>query len=192
MSGLRQRQPRVRCDAFLAFVRSKACCACGAPPRSQAAHVRMGSRAHRKRGTGIGEKPDDRWSVPLCAGCHVDDVGALHNLGEEMFWAAHRVDPFEMAESLWTEFVAERGEPKPRRRPVESRRPPETAVSESAAQARRPERKLSTRCRSWPMCSCGYSQGRKRQVDCLRPKRKIQSRGFPPKGSRKVANRRKT
>jgi hypothetical protein len=61
------------------FVREFACCFCLAKdvPR-QAAHVRMGS------GAGIGQKPDDWRTVPLCAPCHNGDQHT--KLGEAEFW----------------------------------------------------------------------------------------------------------
>ena len=40
----------------------------------------MGSLAHGKRESGKGEKPDDRWAVPLCAGCHLDGPGATRHI----------------------------------------------------------------------------------------------------------------
>lgn len=104
MTELRQREPRDECPAFLVFVRRKACCACGAPAPSQAAHVRMGCREWEKRPTGIGEKPSDRWCVPLCSDCHLDVPDAQHRVGERKFWARVGKDPFEIAARLWAQF----------------------------------------------------------------------------------------
>lgn len=64
----------------------------------------MASVEHGKRSTGIGERPDDRWCVPLCPGCHLDDDRAQHKIGEQVFWAETDLDPFEIAEGLWLEF----------------------------------------------------------------------------------------
>ena len=102
--SVRQREPRVECPAFLAFVRRKPCCACGAPPPSQAAHIRFGNLELGKRPTGIAEKPSDRWAVPLCADCHLDTPGAQHNIGEKKFWARVGIDPFALASKLYAQF----------------------------------------------------------------------------------------
>lgn len=98
---LRQRQPRIKDAAFLKFVRQQPCVACGHHPPNHAAHIRMGSLAYDKRPTGAGEKPSDRWAVPLCARCH---LGEQHRTGERMFWEAHRIDPFAVAKKLFAQF----------------------------------------------------------------------------------------
>ena len=104
---LGQRQPRIKCPAFLAFVRRRPCCVCHAPPPSQAAHIKMPSLAHGKRHSGIGEKPSDRWCVSLCADCHLNGPGAQHQIGEVAFWKKAGIDPFETSIKLWAEFVRE-------------------------------------------------------------------------------------
>jgi hypothetical protein len=107
---LRQRQPRVEDKAFLAFVRMRPCCACGRAAPSQAAHIRMSCLARNKRGCGKGEKPDDRWCVALCAGCHLDNPQSVHRLGEEVFWRLHTVlDPFVVAIRFRAEYEAHGG-----------------------------------------------------------------------------------
>lgn len=108
MSELRQRDPRVQCPAFLAFVRRCPCCACPAPAPSQAAHIRMGNPAIGKRNAGIGEKPSDRWAVPLCADCHLDAPDAQHKVGERKFWERVGVDPFALAAQLYAQFEESR------------------------------------------------------------------------------------
>lgn len=121
MTELRQRDPRVECPAFLAFLRRRPCCACGAPPPSQAAHLRTTDATHpEKRSVGLGEKPSDRWCNPLCASCHLDAPDAQHKIGERMFWARVGVDPFDNASKLWGQFVRRRGRsPEQRERVVE-------------------------------------------------------------------------
>lgn len=105
---LRQREPRVECPAFLAFVRTKPCRSCGHPAPSQAAHIRMASIACGKRDTGKGEKPSDRWAVPLCAECHLDGPEAQHKVGEQRFWYRVGTDPCSIAAALYAEFEQER------------------------------------------------------------------------------------
>jgi len=59
---------------------------------SEAAHVRTGTDS------GIGMKPSERYTVPLCATCHEKQ----HRIGELSFWSALRIDPLNVALRLWT------------------------------------------------------------------------------------------
>lgn len=100
-----QRQPREECPAFLAFVRRRPCVACGAPPPSQAAHVRYSDAARGHVNPGVGAKSDDRRCVPLCADCHLDAPDSQHRTGDERkFWARVGTDPDEVAARLWAQF----------------------------------------------------------------------------------------
>jgi 5-methylcytosine-specific restriction endonuclease McrA len=76
-----KRASRWRSQAHAAFVRSHACCACGATAPIEFAHVRLGSHA------GIGQRPDDWNAVSLCADCH----RRQHNIGEASFWRGQNV-----------------------------------------------------------------------------------------------------
>jgi hypothetical protein len=76
----------------LAFVRELPCVACGKAAPSDAAHVRTGTDG------GVGMKPGDRYTVPLCTGCHAKQ----HRIGELSFWSALRFDPLNVAFQLWT------------------------------------------------------------------------------------------
>lgn len=67
----------------LEMVRSLPCLVCGS--NSIAHHVRNG------RNAGMGQKPDSRFCVPLCVSCHHD----LHQIGEDVFWRSHQINPFE-------------------------------------------------------------------------------------------------
>jgi hypothetical protein len=110
MPELRQREPRVEDEAFLDFVRARPCCvpACGAPPRSHAAHVRMACPARGKRETGKGERPSDRWAVPLCQACHQDGPLAQHRGAEAAFWRRAGINPLAIAEALYAAFKGAR------------------------------------------------------------------------------------
>src|SRR5262245_13921145 len=76
----------------LAFVRQLSCVACGKAAPPDAAHVRTGTDG------GIGMKPSDRYTVPLCTACHAKQ----HRIGELSFWSALRIDPLNVALRLWT------------------------------------------------------------------------------------------
>lgn len=130
---LRQRQPRIRNPKFLAFVRTQRCGACGAPPPSQATHIRMASLEYGKRSTGVGEKSSDQWSVPLCQGCHLDKPSAQHRVGEQEFWSRSGLNPFAIAMGLYDDFMS-------------AGRKPASRIS------RRPQRKKPKikRLHSWP------------------------------------------
>jgi hypothetical protein len=145
---LRQRQPRVTDPAFLAFVRTKPCCVCVEAPPSQAAHIRMSSLALGKRECGKGEKPDDKWSVPLCPLCHLDGDVSVHRVGEEWFWRIVGLNPFAIAALLYAEFEAIR----PRKRRGESGRADKASRQRgfrSAVNKSKPKRKWATVSR-WP------------------------------------------
>jgi len=47
---------------------------------------------------GLGIKPNDRYTCPLCHGCHRHQ----HQIGEPAFWADAGIDPTDAALRLWT------------------------------------------------------------------------------------------
>lgn len=121
---LRQRQPRQIDNAHLKFVRQQPCAIkfCNRP--SEAAHIRFGCLAIGKLPTGMGEKPDDKWTCPLCAYHHRTGIASQHAIGnEEEFWRLAGLNPFEIAARLFIESGgAERAlQPKPAPRPKASR-----------------------------------------------------------------------
>jgi hypothetical protein len=80
--GTRRRRPRAQSREHLAFVRSLPCLICGSRKNVQAAHIRASARQYGKRETGMGEKPADHWTIPLCTHCHADQ----HKGNELHFW----------------------------------------------------------------------------------------------------------
>lgn len=99
--SLRQREPRKKDAAHLAFVRSQPCCVCGTSRNIEAAHIRMPCPARGKEPTGMQQKPDDKWTVPLCAYHHRTGTLAQHKIGEQEFWTLRGIDPFAIALDLW-------------------------------------------------------------------------------------------
>ncbi len=97
-----KRALRWRSPAHTSWVRGFACCVCGSMTNIEAAHVRLGSN------TGLGQKPDDWRTVPLCAGPHSNADGQLgchnrqHVIGEATFWLNAKIDP----EALIRELIA--------------------------------------------------------------------------------------
>ena len=99
----KQRRPRHEDKKHLAFIRSLRCCLCGAP-NPDPAHIRSASQIHGKRDVGMQEKPDDKWTVPLCRREHDEQHGAHERGGstaELTWWASKGIDPFGLALSLY-------------------------------------------------------------------------------------------
>ena len=99
MTVLRFRQPRKKDAKHLAYIRQLPCLICGRPP-SEAAHVRFADVAYGKRPTGAGEKPDDGWTVPLCADHHRLLPESQHAHGERGWWREQGIDPLKVARHL--------------------------------------------------------------------------------------------
>ncbi len=90
---LRQREPRVRDQKRLDWLKTQPCVICGAI-NTDAAHIRVGSINNGKRSTGFGEKPSDKWCVSLCRPHHREQ----HATGDELkFWDHYGLDPFLVA-----------------------------------------------------------------------------------------------
>ena len=80
--------PRSR--EYLAFVRSKGCAVCGRPSD---AHHAIGRR-------GVGIKPSDFGTVPLCRVHHTE----IHQMGKDTFQREHSIDLAEIALNLMHEY----------------------------------------------------------------------------------------
>ena len=108
----------IRCQGHLAFVRNRMCAINGktywgkVPPESdwakldpnmdavyehdcsnriEAAHVRIGTDG------GIGMKPSDCWTIPLCSSAHREQ----HKIGEAPFEKRYGIDMKKIAADLW-------------------------------------------------------------------------------------------
>lgn len=115
---VRQRQPRLLDAGYLAFLREKpCCCGCNRPPRSEAAHIRIGLFAKHM-------KPHDKDAVPLNAWCHRLAPDAQHQ-DEIGFWERRGIDPFDIAARLYAEYGGTGGAPKRKRTKIRPRLPKE-------------------------------------------------------------------
>ena len=75
----------------LAWIRTLPCVVRGCLGKSQAAHVRM-----EGTGGGVGLKPGDEWTVPLCVSHHAEQ----HQIGHAAFDRIHNLDLRGLAEYL--------------------------------------------------------------------------------------------
>lgn len=91
------KQSRVHDEKHLAFIRQLPCIVTGENTTVEAAHVRMNDLRVAKRKVGIGEKPDDRWALPLSGEQH----RRQHTMNERRFWEAVGIDPILYALALY-------------------------------------------------------------------------------------------
>lgn len=94
---MNQRQPRIQDKPHLRFVAELPCLVCKNNIESDAAHIRYADLSIGKRAVGVGEKPDDKWTVPLCRADHTKQ----HSMNEKEFWEAVRIDPLFIAQQLY-------------------------------------------------------------------------------------------
>lgn len=98
-----QRRPRRHDENHLDKVRKLPCLVCEDPNRTEAAHLRVGNLHYGKRPTGAGEKPDDRWTLPLCGDHHREQ----HARGDEIeWWKSKGINPFVVAALLFSHLSA--------------------------------------------------------------------------------------
>lgn len=117
--NLRQRKPREVDARHLKFVREQECCLPFCRREAEPAHLRMDNLAIGKELTGKGEKPHDRFVVPLCPYHHRIGIDCQHNSNEKEWWNLTGLNPWAIAASLWIESggAARALEPKPAKRP---------------------------------------------------------------------------
>lgn len=112
----REREPRVRDPVYMGWIAKLPCAACMVRGTVtwgvHVAHLRAGNLEHDKRETGKGEKPSDRWTLPLCPPHHTGDVRRVefsqHEMGELDFWRRLGIDPFELCGHLYDAYKAGR------------------------------------------------------------------------------------
>ena len=140
--SLAQRQPRIEDPAYLAFVRTLPCLICRRPGPNDPAHLRSAARQYGKRLTGMGEKPDDKWVLPLCRHHHNEQ----HRRNELQWWASYGIaDPFALADTL---YASRPGASVPRR---ERRRIAKTKLRKPKEQRRAVGKSRPMESRSeWP------------------------------------------
>ena len=88
------RNPREVNADHLAALRECPCLVCRRWP-TQAAHIRMSSPG--KPNAGIGAKPSDQFTLPLCSAHHAEQ----HNSGERAFYDRIGIDALKLAAALY-------------------------------------------------------------------------------------------
>jgi hypothetical protein len=150
MTELRQRQPRIRDEGYLKWLRKQSCaCGCGKPAPSDAAHLRAGSIAYGKEYPGLGAKPSDCWAMPLNRSCHMRQ----HAYGDELgFWAAHGVpDPFGRSMRYYAAYQAEcPSKPADASSASRPRKSKVRAKPHHEPRAARQRAKIAKRANPWP------------------------------------------
>lgn len=92
------RWPRQHNDRHLDFIRQLPCVICGDNTSTEAAHIRMMDPSIGKPMTGIGTKPDDKFTLPLCGRHHREQ----HAMREFTFWDEKGIDPVKKALALYS------------------------------------------------------------------------------------------
>lgn len=83
-------------EKHLRFIRDLPCVICGNNIETEATHVRFTCAQVGKLNPGIGRKPDDCWTVPLCGKHHREQ----HTGNEKTFWRGYSIDPLRLALAL--------------------------------------------------------------------------------------------
>jgi hypothetical protein len=91
-----QKSPPQKSKKHLDFIRGLSCCVCLNPIETEAAHVRMSVAMAGKLNPGVGAKPHDSWTVPLCGRHHREQ----HEGSEPKFWQSVGIDPLSLAKEL--------------------------------------------------------------------------------------------
>lgn len=82
-------------------IRDCGCIIAGCNADAQCAHLRFSSAEYGKFNPGVGSKPHDKFSLPLCQWHHLDAPDAQHKQNEQEFWSSYSIDPLAVAASLW-------------------------------------------------------------------------------------------
>ena len=84
-------------NTHLDFVRGLQCCVCGDNTATEAAHIRYSDSRIGKVNPGVGQKPHDCYTVPLCGRHHRDQ----HQFNERIWWDG-KADPVLIALALFS------------------------------------------------------------------------------------------
>ena len=96
MTPIRQREPRRTNDKYLRAVSLLPSIISGRYG-VQVCHIRYADERYGKRQTGMGEKPDDMWVLPMCPQEHAKQ----HMQNERVFWSNLGIDATAEAFELY-------------------------------------------------------------------------------------------
>jgi hypothetical protein len=96
--GRRQKRPRRHAEQHLEWIRTLPCVVSLTRNGVEAAHVRYADARYAKRAVGTGEKPDDKYAVPLNWQAH----RRQHEMDEREYWRQMDMDPVMIAVALWS------------------------------------------------------------------------------------------
>ena len=88
---------RKKNNGYLDFIRGLPCSLCLDNTSTEAAHVRYAEPKLGKRHTGMAEKPDDAFALPLCGKHHREQ----HTQNERAWWNGYAIDPVALALALY-------------------------------------------------------------------------------------------
>jgi len=87
------KQKAFRSKKYLEFIRKQPCIIC----------LKNETEAHhcREFNSGIGIKPSDTFSIPLCREHHYE----IHNIGKNSFYGRHEIDIYRELHRLTSRFI---------------------------------------------------------------------------------------
>ncbi len=91
------RDPRKHDEKHLRFIRELPCLVCQDNTATEACHIRFSDSRAAKVNPGVGQKPHDHWTVPLCGKHHREQ----HEQNEQEFWDTAMIDPLFVAMALF-------------------------------------------------------------------------------------------
>lgn len=89
-------QRRIRDPQHLAWIRTLPSVISGRAP-CEACHIRYGDPTYRKKRTGMGQRPDDAWCLPMTS----DEHRSQHDANEAAWWKDRGIDPLAVARDLY-------------------------------------------------------------------------------------------
>lgn len=95
----RRMKPSGKSPTHLDLIRQLPCLLSGRA--AECCHVRYADSSHGKPDTGVGRKPDDKWTVPLAPELHRMLKGCQHDSNEREWWRQFGIDPLAVAKQLW-------------------------------------------------------------------------------------------
>lgn len=142
------KQPRLRDERFLRWLRRRPCDVCGHPAPNDAAHLKAGHVLLGKPWAGTA-KPSDMWCSTLCRSCHTFQ----HAHGDEIGWwqAQGVLNPWALCMRLYAEFQ----EANPDAPPAKARGPRKVKPRKP-----REERQKMKGRTEWPRNGNSFSRGR--------------------------------